>query len=232
MGFESKLASRIAAKRHDGRLWKAFASFATVIFIVLTLTSSTLATPQAVIHLGTQTSVAKYFGAFDGHDNVVMLGALSSDDWVSIKVPFKGQLSDLESIVYSEFLVQTGDLQVEPYVVLKLPEGRYLVCHPESSYASGQWSLPYFSWQMRDTVSHGKWQIAPVETQSMTTSLDTWIWMIGDEDVISVSILIGGWELAKPYQCYLGDLAINGKMIDIANAGRGSGVNEELPLGF
>lgn len=231
--FESRLAARIAARKDDKKTLKSVVSFVGIVFIVLTLTSSTMATPQAVIQLGSKNSVAKYMGQFDGKANVVMLGAISVQDWVSIKVPFKGHLSDIESISYSAFISQTGGSDnLEPYVVIKMPEGKYLVCYPGDSYSAGLWSLPYFTWQVRDTVSHGKWVIAPAKTESLVLPFGFWASMIGDCDVLSVSIHLGGWDIANPYQCYLGDFAINGKAIDVANAGRFAGSSADLPPGF
>ncbi len=231
--FESRLATRIAARKNDSKTLKSVASFVGIVFIVLTLTSSSMATPQAVIQLGSKNSLALYMGQFDGKANVVMMGAISVEDWVSIKVPFKGHISDIESISYSDFISQTGGCDdLEPYVVLKLPEGKYLVCYPANSYSAGVWSLPYFAWQVRDTVSHGKWTIAPVETQSLELPLESWVSIIGDYEVISVSIHIGGWDITCPYQCYLGDLSINGKPLGIANAGRTAGSSADFPPGF
>jgi hypothetical protein len=40
------------------------------------------------------------------------------------------------------------------------------------------------------------------------------------------------WELTSPYQCYLGDYAINGKLIDLANSKRTSSGGWDLPAGF
>ena len=233
MRFESSLATKIATRKDDRRTLKGIASFVGIVFIVLTLTSSTMATPQAVIQLGSKNSFAKCMGHFDGKANVVMLCAMSVQDWVSIKVPFKGHLSDIDSISFSDFISQTGGSDnLEPYVVLKLTQGKNLVCYPENSYSADLWSLPYFAWQMRDTVSHGKWVMAPVETESLVLSLGGWVSILGDEEVISVSINIGGWDMTNPYQCYLGDLSINGKYIGIANAGRSDGGSADLPPGF
>ncbi len=233
MKFESRLATRINAGNDDRKALKSVATLAVIVFIVLTLTSSTMATPQAVIQLGSKNSLAQYMGQFDGKANVVMLGALSAEDRVSIKVPFKGHLSDIESISYTAFVSQTGGSDgLEPFVVLKLTQGKYLVCSPQDSYSAGLWSLPYFSWQIRDTVSHGKWVIAPAESASLMLPLESWVSIIGDEDVISVSINIGGWDISIPYQCYLGDLSINGKCIGIANAGRSTSGPADLPPGF
>lgn len=220
MGFESTLARRIHEGKRSGKTWKAYGSVVGAVLVVLTLAASTQAAPKAVIQLGGGSSVAKYLGPFDGHENVLMLGATTSDDWVLVKLPFKGRLSGLVSISFSEFIVQTGGLEVEPYIVLKLTEGRYLICHPESSYSLNGWSLPYFSWQMRDAASHGRWQIAPVDTRSMLAPLDSWVWLIGDVEVLSITVAIGGWDIENPYQCYIGDLTVNGKKIDLANAGR------------
>jgi hypothetical protein len=231
--FESALAVRIISRKDDKKKLKSVVSFVAIVIIVLTLTSSTMATPQAVIQLGSKNSIAKYMGQFDGKANVVMMGAISVQDWISIKVPFKGHLSDVESITYSAFISQTGgNDSLEPYVVLKMTEGRYLVCYPEDSYSSGLWSLPYYSWQVRDTVSHGKWVIAPAKTESLVMTFADWVSYIGDYEVISVTIHIGGWDISNPYQCYLGDLAINGRSIDIANAGRSNGNSADLPPGF
>ncbi|MGQ9588573.1 MAG: hypothetical protein ACUVT7_09385 [Thermoplasmata archaeon] len=126
------------------------------MFLVLTVNSSSLAAPSATIHVGSQSSVAKYMGQFDGNSNVMMLGASSVQDWVCIKVPFKGGLADIRSISFSDFIAQTGGGSFEPYVVLKLTEGKYLICHPQYSYADGTWSLPEFTWGDRDTVAKGK----------------------------------------------------------------------------
>lgn len=231
--FESRLATRIASRKNDRKTLKSVASFVGIVFIVLTLTSSTMATPQGVIQLGSKNSLAKYMGQFDGKANVLMLGATSVEDWVSIKLPIKGHISDIESISFSVFISQTGGSDnLEPYVVLKLPEGKYLICYPSNSYPAGLWSLPYFSWQTRDVVSNGLWVIAPVKTSSMLLPLETWDQVVGGYDVISVSILIGGWDIAGPYQCYLGDLSIDGRSIDIANAGRSTGTPTNMPPGF
>ncbi|MCJ7464169.1 MAG: hypothetical protein MUO81_05445 [Thermoplasmata archaeon] len=222
MKLESKLAERVVSKKASRNLRKTYASLVGIVFIVLTLTSSTTAVPQSVIHVGTNDSVAKYLGPFEGKSNVIMVGVSSIDDWVCIKVPFKGKISDLKSISFSEFVALTGDAQLEPYVVLKLPEGKSLVCHPESSYSGGAWSLQTFTWQSRDAVTQGKWVVAPVKTESMLAPLTMWMTMIGDRSVISVSIYVGGWDISGQYQCYLGDFSINGVMIDFANMARKS----------
>lgn len=232
MGFESRLAKRISSRRDTKRGWKTYASFVGVIFIVITLTSSTLAVPQATVHTGTKTSVAKYLGQFDCGSNVLMLGALTPSDWICIKVPFKGRLSDLQSISFSEFVSQTGGVQAEPFVVLKLQRGMFLVCHPELSYVTGEWSLPYFSWQSRDTVANGKWNMAPVSESTDLNTLQFWTGALGNVEVVMISIFVGMWELTSPYQCYLGDYAINGKLIDLANSKRTSSGGWDLPAGF
>jgi len=223
MRFDGKLAERVASKKTPRNLRRTYASMASIVFIVLTLTSSTTAVPQSVIHVGTNDSVAKYLGPFEGKPNVIMVGVSSIDDWVCIKVPFKGRISDLKSISFSDSIAQSGGAQFEPYVVLKLPEGKSLVCYPESSYASGVWSFQIMTWQSRDAVTQGKWVVAPVETESMLAPLTMWITMIGDKSVISVSIYVGGWDISGQYQCYLGDFSINGIMIDFANMARKAG---------
>lgn len=230
MGFESRLATKIASKRNSRRAWKTYASLVGIIFIVLTLTSSAMAVPQAVIHVGSQNSVAKYVGFMDGKSNVIMLGVSSMNDWVCIKVPFKGKISDLNSISFSEYIILAADAQLEPYVVLKLPEGKNLVCHPESSYTNGIWKPQTLTWETRDTVLNGKWVRAPVPTESMLAPLSMWMTMIGDRSVISVSIYVGGWDISGQYQCYLGDFSINGIMIDLANMARKAGTTQEWPI--
>ena len=232
MGFESRLAHRISSRRDTKRGWKTYASFVGVIFIVITLTSSTLAVPQATIHTGTKTSVAKYLGQFDCCSNVLMVGALTSSDWVCIKVPFKGRLSDLQSISFSEFVSMTGGAQVEPFVVLKLQQGMFLVCHPELSYVTGEWSLPYFSWQSRDTVAKGRWSMGSASESTDLNALSGWTETLGDAEVIMISIFVGKWDLTSPYQCYLGDFTINGKLIDLANSRMISSGGWDLPEGF
>jgi len=229
MRFESELAERVVSKKASRNLRKTYASLVGIVFIVLTLTSSTTAVPQSVIHVGTNDSVAKHLGHFEGKSNVIMVGVSSIDDWVCIKVPFKGRISDLKSISFSDYIAQSGGAQLEPCVVLKLSEGKSLVCCPESSYASGVWSFQTMTWLSRDAVTQGKWVVAPVETESMLAPLTMWMMMIGDRSVISVSIYVGGWDISGQYQCYLGDFSINGIMIDFANMARKAGTTQEWP---
>jgi len=229
MRFESKLAERIHAKKGAGGSWKTYGAFVGIVFIVLTLTASSLAGSQAVVHVGTQDSMAKYLGQFDGVPNVVLIGLSGADDWVSLKVPFKGGLSDLESISFSLFIAQTGgEVQLEPYVVLRFAEGKSLVCKPEDSYATSNWSQPYMNWQWRDVVGYGKWSAAPEATQSLAP-LDTWSGIIGDRQILSIFVFVGKWTITDPYQVYVGDLAVNGKLVDLANAGRVTGPSKDLP---
>ena len=230
MRFESKLAERVASKKASRSLWRTYASAAGIVFIVLTLTYSTTAVPQSVIHVGTNDSVARYLGPFEGKSNVIMVGVSSIDDWVCIKVPFKGKISDLKSISFSNYIANSGGVQLEPYAVLKLSEGKSLVCRPESSYAGGAWSFQIMTWQSRDAVTQGKWVVAPVKTESMLAPLTMWVTMIGDRSVISVSIYVGGWDISEQYQCYLGDFSINGVMIDLANMARKAGTTQEWPI--
>lgn len=203
-----------------------------MVFLVLTVNSSSLAAPSAAVHLGSQNSVAKYMGQFDGNSNVMMLGASTAQDWVCIKTPFKGRLSDIQSISFSDFIAQTGGGSYEPYVVLRLTEGKHLICHPEYSYADGTWSPPEFTWGNRDTVANGKWVFAPVETQSMIVPLATWVGWLGDREVLSIAVYIGSWEISQPFQCYVGNFVVNGELMDIANAKRFANSNSELPPGF
>lgn len=230
MGFESRLAERIASKKASRSPRKTYSIMVGVVLIVLTLTSATTAVPQSVIHVGTNDSVARYIGAFDGKSNVIMVDLTCSDDWVSIKVPFKGRISDLESISFSDNITQSGGTQHEPFVVLRLSEGRSLICFPESSYAGGVWSFQTMIWQSRDAVTQGKWVVAPVETESMLAPLTMWEMMIGDKSVISVSIVVGGWDISEQYQCNLADFSINGIMMDLANAARKTGTAQESPI--
>jgi hypothetical protein len=230
MRLESETAERVASKMASSNLRRTYASLVGIVFIVLTLTSSTTAVPQSVIHVGTNDSAARYIGPFESRSNVIMIGVSSIDDWVCVKVPFKGRISDLKSIGFSDFIAQSGGAQLEPYVVLKLSEGKSLVCRAESSYASGVWSFQTMTWQSRDAVTQGKWVVAPVKTESMLAPLTMWTMMIGDRSVISVSIYVGGWDISGQYRCYLGDLSINGIMIDFANMARKAETTQEWPI--
>jgi hypothetical protein len=230
MRLESELAERVASKKASRNLRRTYASLVGIVFVVLTLTSNTTAVPQSVIHIGTNDSVANYIGPFESKSNVVLVGVSSIDDWVCIKVPFKGRISDLESISFSDSIARSGGAQFEPYVVLKLPEGKSLICRPESSYVSGVWSFQIMTWQTRDAVTQGKWVVAPVKTESMLAPLTMWTTMIGDRNVVSVSIYVGDWDVSGQYQCYLGDFSINGIMIDLANMARKAGTTQEWPI--
>jgi hypothetical protein len=228
--FESRLAESVASKKAPRTIRKTYAILVGIVFIFLTLTSSATAVPQSVIHVGTNDSLARYVGLFEDKSNVVTVGVFSVDDWVCIKVPFKGRISDIKSISFSSFITQSGDAQHEPYVMLKLPEGKSLICHPESSYSGGEWSFQTMTWQSRDVVAQGKWVVAPVKTESMLAPLSMWLTMIGDRSVISVSVYVGCWDIAGEYQCYLGDFSINGIVIDFANMARKAGTTLECPI--
>lgn len=234
MGFESGLAARVARKQGQSWPWKRIGSVALIVFIVLTLTASTTASSQAVIQLSHNNSYAKYMGLFDGKANTVMVGTVSIDGWVVLKLPFKGYVSDLRSISFSEFISQTGgtDLCLEPYVVLKLPRGNSLVCYPGECYANGEWTLPYFNWQLRDTVAKGQWVDPSAEYKVSTMSLDSWADALGDPSVIQILIVIGGWDISKPYKVYLGDVSVNGDLIDLANAKKTRSGSGDAPLVF
>ena len=233
--FESRLAARVARRQKQEWPWKKIAGVAFIVFVLLTLTASTTAASQAVIQLSSKHSYAKYLGSFDGKSNTVMAGVVSVEGWIVIKVPFKGYVSDLQSISFSEFMVQTGgtDVCLEPYVVIKLPRGHSLVCYPNECYTNGEWTLPYLNWQMRDAVAKGSWvnPSAEYRTASVMT-LDSWESVLGDPTVIQILIVIGGWEISRPYKVYLGDLSLHGAVIDLSNAKRLQSTNTEPPLDF
>lgn len=222
MRFESRLAARIAAKRHQEWPWRKIAGAAFIVFIVLTLTASTSASAQASIHMSSKNAAAHYMKNFDEKHNVLLIGTSSSQGWVTVKVPFRGHLSELQEVSFSEFLVSTGGMveTPEPYVVVKLPRGNNLVCHPEMSYSDAGWSLPYFMWQLRDTISDGKWTQAPSAKDSEATSLVSWASSMQDPSVMQIVIVVGGWQIENPYKVYIGDLSVNGSLVDLSNAKR------------
>ena len=232
MEFQSGLAKRIASKKKGKvKAWSTYLGLIFVVFIVLTLTSSTTAAPSVVIRIGTQSSFAKYLGNYEYSSDVLQVGIKSQTDWVYIKVQFNGKLSEITSISFSDNILQSGGLVVEPYVVIKLTEGKTLVCNPCNSYDLG-WSLPWSEWQSRDTVSKGRWTVAPVETKSLLQPLESWMNIFGDRQVTNIYIYVGTWTISSPFQCYIGDFAVNGVHIDIANAKRCLGPSSELPVGF
>ena len=203
------------------------------MFLVLNVTSGSIAGEHAVIQIGSKSSVARYLGQFDGKSNVLMLGAISASDWICVKIPFKGELSEIRSIAYSEFVAQTGGQEaLEPYIVLKLTEGRTLICNPVNSYSNGTWDLPLMEWQLRDTASKGIWTYSTADAKSSTAPLITWIRMMGDVNALSVNLYIGRWNISSPFQCYVGDLAINGFVVDFSNCARCVGPPADLPPGF
>lgn len=231
--FESRLARRIVRRDRDVRGWSACVGAALAVFLVVNFTSGSLGAPHTVIHVGTQSSVATYLGQYDGKTNVVMLGTIAAEDWVCVKMPFKGRLSDVTSISFSEFISQLGgDEPLEPYVVVKLTEGRTLVCHPQQSYASGDWWLPVSEWQLRDTVSKGKWTAASVDGGATTMTFAECQGILGAANVLSVNLYVGCWETSDPFACYVGDFSVNGQAVSLSNAGRCVGSNNEMPTGF
>ena len=231
--FESTLAIRIVDRKSNCRSLMAVVGALFAVFLVLNFTSGSMAGDQAVIQLGSKSSVARYLGQFDGRANVMMLGAMSSIDWICIQIPFKGHLSDVKSIAYSEFIAQVGGEEaLEPYLVLRLTEGRSLVCNPVSSYSNGTWNLPLLEWQTRDAATKGTWTFSNSEAKSTATPLTTWVRAIGDANVLSINLFIGRWSISFPYQCYVADLSVNDKRIDISNAARIRGSLSDLPLGF
>ena len=233
MKFESTLAGRIAQRKGGYKGWLAILGAVFAVFLVLNVTSGSIAGQHAVIQLGSKSSVARYLGQFDGKSNVMMLGATSSLDWICVKVPFKGHLSDVRSVSFSEFVAQAGGIEaLEPYIVLKLTEGRSLICNPVSSYSDGTWDLPLLEWQLRDAASKGTWIYAAPDAKSTTAPLITWIRTMGDANVLSVNMYIGQWNLSSPYQCYIGELRVNDNKIDLSNAARIGGSLADLPTGF
>jgi len=231
--FESRLAGRIADRRNDYKGWLAIVGALFAVFLVLNVSSGSIAGNQAVVQLGSKSSVARYLGQFDGKTNVMMIGTMCSVDWICVKVPFKGHLSDVNSIAFSEFVALAGGPEAfEPYVVLRLTEGRSLVCNPVSSYTNGTWDLPLLEWQARDAATKGTWIYTTPETKSTTAPLVTWIRTMGDSNILSVDILVGRWSISSPYQCYIGDLTINDNKIDISNSARIKGSISDLPVGF
>ena len=233
MKFESTLAGRIAHGNSGYKGWIAVLGALFAVFLVLNVTSGSIAGQQAVIQLGSKSSVARYLGQFDGRSNVMMLGATSSIDWICVKTPFKGHLSDVRSVAFSEFVIQTGGLEaLEPYIVIKLTEGRSLICNPVSSYSNGTWDLPLLEWQQRDAASKGAWTYAAPDAKSTTAPLIAWIREMGDANVLSVNVYIGQWSISSPYQCYVGDLAVNDNKIDLSNAAKIRGSLSDLPTGF
>ena len=228
-GFESRLARRVSGRRGRKLGWAANAGIVVTLFLLLALNASSMAAPHTVIKIGSQTSNAQFLGAFEGKSQVLMLGTSSTADWVCIKIPFKGRLSELTSISFSDSILQSGGSQsLEPYVVLKLSENRFLVSHPHYSYDTAVWAMPSREWQSRDLVSQGKWAIARVETQSMVVPLSSWISITGDRYIVGLSMFVGPWEMSEPFLCYVGDVAVNGVPIDISNAARAMGTIEDL----
>jgi hypothetical protein len=230
--FESRLARRVARRDRNIKGWSAYLGTAAAVFLVINFTAGSLGATHAVIHVGTQDSVAKYLGQYDGKTNVVMLGTLSVDDWVCVKVPFKGRLSDIQSISFSLFISRPGgEIPLEPFVVIRMTEGRNLVCHPPLSYESGDWTLPVSEWQLREVVAKGKWAASPDDASS-TMAFGEWQAALGNANVLSVNLYVGAWETSAPYVCYVGDLSINGHSIALSNAGRCAGSNGDMPEGF
>lgn len=231
--FESRLAGRIVHRNGGRKGWLAILGALFAVFLVLNVTAGSMAGSNAVIQLGSKSSVARYLGQFDGKANVMMLGAVTTIDWICIKVPFKGRLSDLRSISFSEFVAQSGGAEAfEPYVVLRLTEGRSLICDPVASYSNGTWDLPLLEWQLRDAANKGAWTFTAPDARTTTAPLITWIRTMGDTNVLSVCLLIGHWDISSPYQCYVGDLTVNDRRIDLSNAARVKGSLADLPPGF
>jgi hypothetical protein len=204
-----------------------------VVFLVVNFTSGSLGAPHAVVQIGSHDSIAKYLGQYDGKTCVMMLGVQSLDDWVCVRLPFKGRLTDVGSISYSEFVDSAGGADsLEPYVVIRMSEGRNLVCHPSDSYASGEWRLPLSEWQSRDMVGMGKWSLAPVGPDSVLLSLSAWKANLGGANILSINLYTGAWDLSSPFISYIGDLEVNGDRVCLSNIGRCSGSQNDMPQGF
>jgi len=234
MKYRSELARSIAHRndKKGVRGWSTYLGLVGIVFIVLTLTASASAAPSIVVHLGSSTSVAKYMGYYDYRPNVLMLGVANPDDWVCIKMQFNGKLSQLSAITFSEFIIADGgEDPIEPYVVVTLSGGTSLICRPELSYDSG-WYQPMSEWQMRDTVSHGKWTAFPYQADAQPTTLGGWADVLGDRQVTHIFLYVGAWDLADPFMCLIGEFAVNDKLLDLANAKRCGDPNSDLPTGY
>lgn len=234
MDFESSLAAKIASrdKRRGVRAWCPYAGLVGAVFVVLTLASATMAAPQVSVHIGSQTSVARYIGLLDYSANVIEMGVQDAGDSVSIMIQFNGRFSELEAISFSEFVIQAGgDPTLEPCTFIKFAEGDTLVCCPRNSYSDG-WYQPNAEWQTRDVVSQGRWALQISDGESLVAGLETWLDLLGDREVTMIGLFIGGWDLPSPFHCYVGDFAINGKVASLGNAKRCVGPSTDVPLGF
>ena len=220
MRFKSKLAERIASKRDGKRSWKTYACLVGAIFIVVNLAAVSLAAPSAVIHVGSKTTVVEFLGSYDGKTNVISFSLTMDTDSAYIRIPFKGHLSDLYSLSFSERVEQTGGGIFEPYIVLLMPGDQCLVCHPQDSYESAGWYLPTFEWQSRNLASFGLWSTPSSISASSLKYLSEWTVSLGDPQIIAVQLSIGQWDLSQSYSSLLGDLSINGNLMNIANAKR------------
>ncbi len=231
--FESRLAGRIVGRHQRNKVWIAYAGAAVAIFLVVNFTSGSIGAPHAVIQIGSHNSIAKYLGQYEGRSSVLMLGVQSVEDWVCVKLPFKGRMADVSSISFSEFVdTAEGMDSTEPYVVIRMSEGRNLVCHPSDSYASGEWWLPLSEWQFRDMAVKGKWSLAPAGADSTLMTLSAWQVTLGSANVISINLYMGSWDIHSPFISYIGDLAVNGDRVCLSNLGRCSGSPADLPQGF
>jgi hypothetical protein len=231
--FESRLARRIVGRHQRNKVLLTYAGAAVAIFLVVNFTTGSLGAPHAVIQIGSHNSIAKYLGQYDGRPGVLMLGVQSAEDWVCVKLPFKGRLADVSSISFSEFVDSPGGMDsLEPYVVIRMSEGRTLVCHPSDSYVSGEWWLPLSEWQFRDMAVKGRWTLAPVGADSTVMTLSDWQVTLGTANVMSINLYTGSWDISSPFISYIGDLAINGNHVSLSNLGRCSGSPADLPQGF
>lgn len=233
MRFESRLARRIVERKTGRKPLRACLAAAGALVVVLGMALASIGASQAVILVGSKTSVVQFMGTFDGVPNVVMIQVSSSQDLVVIKTPLQGHLSDLGSVSYQLLVSQTGGGgPLEPYVVIKLTGARSLICQPTDSYSPGGWSLPYLEWQLRDVVAGGLWTVRPASGLSLLAPLQSWITILEDPQIISLSVVAGHWQTPSPFQCDFGDLSVNGASIGIANAKRSTGTVSELLSGL
>ncbi len=223
MEFTSDLAKAVRTRsiRTEFGGKKTYLAVGFIIFIVLTLTSSSSAAPSVVIHTGSNTSMAKYIGDYDRNSNVVRMAVTTPQDWVSLEMQFNGKFSELTSIAFTLFISSTGsDEALEPYVVVKLADGTRLTCDPCDSYGD-LWYQPEREWQTRDVSLLGLWSSDLSDGEQTLEPLSAYAGSLGDRQVTGIGVFVGRWTLDSPFDCYVGDFSVNGVLVDFANARRG-----------
>ena len=226
--FASILARKMNHRGRSPRGWSCYAGLVGTLVILVAMDFSAFAAPHAVIKLGSRESVVETLGTYEGRSDVLFVEVSSSSDWVCIRLPFKGKMSELKSIHYS--VLPPGDAtgqQREPYILLKLTESKALVCRPQYS-SSGTWSFVARQWQERDAAHDGLWVIADSGVVSLVRPLPAWIDIISDRCAVAISICIGPWDISEPSPWYLGDVSVNGVPMDLSNAARAPGTREDL----